>query len=220
MEAPESVPADEAEPRWPAVVAALSVSALYAALPSTLSVGPRWLVPAVVFALLVPTVISHRIGQHTINQRLGYLVNTIITLSLVVSLGLLIAALPLKRESPAALLLSAAALWGANVLVFALWYWRLDAGGPGKRDLRGCHANGDFLSPQMTLDDETRRRLGAQNWTPGFVDYLFLAFNTSAAFSPTDSPVISRWAKALSMVQSSISLTTVAVLVSRAVNVL
>lgn len=216
----DPAPPETAEPRWPALVAAASVGSLYAALPPALSVGPRWLVPAVVFALLVPTVISHRAGRHLLNQRLGYSVNTLITGALILSLGRLIAALPLKQVSPAALLLSAAALWWANVLVFALWYWRLDAGGPGERELRGCHVHGDFLFPQMTLDDDTRKRLGAENWTPGFVDYLFLAFNTSAAFSPTDSPVLSRWAKALSMVQSSISLTTVAVLVSRAVNVL
>ncbi len=220
MTKPEAVSVEQAEPRWPALVAALSVGSLYAALPPAVSLGPRWLVPAVVFALLVPTVISHRTGRHAVNQRLGYAVNTVITGALIISLGLLIAALPLKKESPAALLLSAAALWWANVLVFALWYWRLDAGGPSKRDLHGCHLHGDFLFPQMTLDDDTRARLGQADWTPGFLDYLFVAFNTSAAFSPTDAPVLSRWAKGLSMVQSSISLTTVAVLVSRAVGVL
>ena len=104
---------------------------------------------------------------------------------MVFSLGLLIAALPKHKESPVALLQSAAALWIANILVFASWYWRLDAGGPHQRELRGVHSDGAFLFPQMTLTPETRRAMGEDTWSPGFVDYLFLAFNTSTAFSPT-----------------------------------
>ena len=81
-----------------------------------------------------------------------------------------------------------------------------------QRELRGVHTEGAFLFPQMTLDDP--------DWIPGFVDYLFLAFNTSTAFSPTDVPVLSRWAKGMMMVQSIISFTTVALLAARAVNIL
>jgi len=111
--------------------------------------------------------------------------------------------------------MAAAALWIANVLVFASWYWRLDAGGPNKRDLRDGHTEGAFLFPQMTLPENPE-----PNWRPGFVDYLFLAFNTSTAFSPTDVPVLSRWAKLMMMVQASISLATVALIAARAVNIL
>jgi hypothetical protein len=211
---------EAAEPRWPAIVALLAVGSLYTALPEAVSVGPRWILPTLIAVLIVPTVISHRTGRHSLNQMLGFTINTIITVAMIVSLILLIAALPLKKETPAALLASAAELWGANVLVFALWYWRLDAGGPGARDLHGCHVRGDFLFPQLTLDADLRAQLGQTDWTPGFVDYLFVAFNTSTAFSPTDVAVLSRWAKVLSMVQSGISLTTIAVLVSRGINVL
>jgi hypothetical protein len=115
---------------------------------------------------------------------------------------------------------SAAALWITNILVFASWYWRLDAGGPRERELRGVHTDGAFLFPQMTLDQQAKREMGEQCWSPGFVDYLFLAFNTSTAFSPTDCPVLSTWAKLLMMVQALISLTTVALLAARAVNIL
>ena len=80
-------------------------------------------------------------------------------------------------------------------------------------------AKGDFLFPQMTLAPSTQRPIDPA-WSPGFVDYLFLAFNTSTAFSPTDSPVLSRWAKVLMMIQSSISLATLALLAARAVNIL
>ena len=118
------------------------------------------------------------------------------------------------------LLISAAALWITNILVFASWYWRLDAGGPTQRDLRNSHTDGAFLFPQMMLDPDLRREMGEEKWRPGFIDYLFLAFNTSTAFSPTDSPVLSGWAKALMMIQSLISFTTVALLAARAVNIL
>jgi hypothetical protein len=95
----------------------------------------------------------------------------------------------------------------------------LDAGGPHARHLRGNHTEGDFLFPQMTLAPSSQKPL-EQSWSPGFVDYLFLAFNTSTAFSPTDSPVLSRWAKVAMMVQATISFATVALLAARAVNIL
>jgi hypothetical protein len=134
------------------------------------------------------------------------------------SLAMLIAGLPGKREPPQELLRSAVALWISNILLFASWYWRLDAGGPHVRDLRASHTEGAFLFPQMTLPPESK--LAQQKWKPGFVDYLFLAFNTSTAFSPTDVPVLSRWAKLLMMVQSSVSLSTIAILAARAINIL
>ena len=86
------------------------------------------------------------------------------------SLGLLVAALPLHKELPQDLLRSAAALWIANILVFASWYWRLDAGGPRARELRGVHTDGAFLFPQMTLNHQGKAGLREQYWSPGFVD--------------------------------------------------
>jgi len=88
--------------------------------------------------------------------------------------------------------------------------------GPHQRDLRESHTDGAFLFPQMTLSHALRKEMGEDQWSPNFVDYLFLAFNTSTAFSPTDVPVLSRWAKALMMVQASIALATLAVLAARA----
>jgi hypothetical protein len=111
-------------------------------------------------------------------------------------------------------------LWITNILVFASWYWRLDAGGPRARELRGVHTDGAFLFPQMTLKHQAKHDMGQQGWSPGFVDYLFLAFNTSTAFSPTDSPVLSSWAKILMMIQALISFATVVLLAARAVNIL
>jgi uncharacterized membrane protein len=132
----------------------------------------------------------------------------------------LIIALPKHTESPEELLASAAALWATNILVFALWYWRLDAGGPHSRDRRQEHTDGAFLFPQMTLSPPAKREMGEQNWSPNFFDYLYIAFNTSTAFSPTDTPVLARWGKVLMMLQSVISLTVLALLAARAVNIL
>jgi hypothetical protein len=147
-------------------------------------------------------------------------VNGVVTASVSVSLGLLIGRLPAHRDAPNQLLRSAGLLWICNLLVFACWYWRLDAGGPHQRALRRSHTDGAFLFPQMVLDPELRKEMGEDEWSPGFVDYLFLAFNTSTAFSPTDVPVLSRWAKGLMMVQAFLSLATIALLAARAVNVL
>lgn len=208
------------EPRWPAVLALLAVGGLSFALPPSLSIGPDWLLLAVVAGLLIPTIATRMRGNHTMNTVLGHFITAIVTLDMLWSLGRLIAALPSHREAPQKLLLSAVALWVTNVLVFAIWYWRLDAGGPREREIRGVHTDGAFLFPQMTLDRQSKKDMGEDYWSPGFVDYLFLAFNTSTAFSPTDSPVLSRWAKVLMMVQALISFTTVALLAARAVNIL
>jgi uncharacterized membrane protein len=208
------------EPRWPAVIAVLAVGGIYTGLPEALTLGPRWLFPSLVLALLIPSVASYHTGRHRLNSIFGFSVDVLLTIGLVISVILLIGALPTRKEGPLALLLSAASLWATNILVFALWYWRLDAGGPHQRDKRSEHAEGSFLFPQMTMSEEALREAGQQNWSPNFVDYLFLAFNTSTAFSPTDVPVLTRWAKILMMLQSLISLLIIALLAARAVNML
>jgi len=220
MAATSAKPTARTEPRWPAMLALLAIGGLRFALPEALSWGPDWLLLGILALLAIPTVLTHVRGLNTLNRILGIVTTAIVTLDMVLSLGLLIAALPKHKESPIILLQSAAALWIANILVFASWYWRLDGGGPHQREARGVHSDGAFLFPQMTLIPETRRAMGEDTWNPGFVDYLFVAFNTSTAFSPTDVPVLSRWAKILMMIQSLISLATVALLAARAVNIL
>jgi hypothetical protein len=199
----------------------LALAGLYAALPSSLLVGaPRWFVAAVVVALLVPIEITHRNGNHSLSHLFGYILNGIVTAAMVISLVLLISAVTEHTIKPQELLRSAAALWIANFVVFASWYWHLDAGGPHQRALTLGHTDGAFLFPQMTMRPEAKIAAGEQHWEPNFVDYLFLAFNTSTAFSPTDVPVLSRWAKILMMIQAIISLLVIALLAGRAVNIL
>jgi uncharacterized membrane protein len=210
----------DSEPRWPAVIAILAVGGLYTALPDQLTFGPNWLFPSLVLALLVPTIVSYHAGRHRLNGILGFAVDGVLTVGLIISVILLVDALPARKEAPEQLLLSAASLWITNILVFALWYWRLDAGGPYQRDKRPGHSEGAFLFPQMTMSKEALREAGQPDWSPNFIDYLFLAFNTSTAFSPTDVPVLARWAKVLMMLQSLLSLLIIALLAARAVNIL
>ena len=216
----EVIDPDDPEPRWPAFVAVIAVGGLYTALPDALTLGPRWLFPSAILALLVPTIVSHHVGKHRVNAIFGFAVDAVLTIGLIVSVILLIGALPANKEGPLELLLSAASLWATNILVFALWYWRLDAGGPHQRDRIGGYPEGAFLFPQMTMSKEALREAGQQNWSPNFIDYLFLAFNTSTAFSPTDVPVLAGWAKILMMLQSLLSLLIIALLAARAVNIL
>jgi hypothetical protein len=141
------------EPRWPAAIAVLAVLGLFLALPAALTIGPRWVFPSAIAVLLVPTVVSHRAGKHQLNRLLGFTVTGLVTVAMVASVCLLIAALPAHKESPTALLVSASSLWFTNILVFALWYWRLDAGGPHGRDLRAGHPDRRILIPPN--DDAT-----------------------------------------------------------------
>jgi hypothetical protein len=218
---PLSLRKKNVEPRWPAAIAVFAIGGLYAVLPQALIlVRPRWLGLFVIAAVLVPTIISHRAGQQFLNQIFGYVLNSVVTILMMMTLVRLLWAVTDHTIDPKPLLLSAAALWWSNILVFASWYWRLDGGGPHERALQPGHADGAFLFPQMTMDADAKRAAGEHDWEPNFVDYLFLAFNTSTAFSPTDVPVLSRWAKILMMIQSVISLLVIALLAGRAVNIL
>lgn len=203
------------EPRWPAVVAMLAAGCVYWSLPKPLSVGPGWLLLAVILVLTIPLVISNHRGQFNIARILTFTVTAAITIAMVASLAFLIHGLPQHRTPPQVLLRAAVALWFTNVLVFALWYWKLDGGGPLMREGRRGRLESSFLFPQMLGEDG-----GDLSWSPHFLDYLFLAFNTSTAFSPTDTAVLSRWAKAVMMLQSLISLTIIVLLAARAVNIL
>lgn len=211
---------DKPEPRAQAVLAFLAICAIYLVLPRKLVVGPSWLLPTLIVVLLVPTVVSHRMGKHSLNRTLGFIINGIITLALIGSVILLVRGLPAHRESPLQLLRSAGLLWLTNVIVFALWYWRLDGGGPVLRAKEQKFGSTSFLFPQMQIPHDERAQFECVRWRPRFIDYLFVAFTQSSTFGPTDAPLLARWAKVLVMIQILISLTIVVLLVSQAVGVL
>lgn len=166
--------------RWPAIVTLVAICLLYLSLPEKLTFGPNCLLPIAVILFLIPTIVSHRIGRPTLNFFLGISLLCVVTIALAWSLGLLTAELLAKRLAPQELLRSAVALWLTNILIFASWYWRLDAGGPHRRESQADRSKSAFLFPQMMLGRESN--LADPAWTPEFVDYLFLAFNTSTAF--------------------------------------
>jgi hypothetical protein len=205
---------DKPEPRGQALLAFLAICAIYLALPRSLIVGPIWLLPTLIVVLLVPTVVSHRVGRHSLNHALGIIINGIITLALIGSVILLIRVLPTHRESALQLLRSGGLLWLTNVIVFALWYWRLDGGGPTVRHEFGSRS---FVFPQMQIPHDERAQFACARWRPRFIDYLFVAFTQSSTFGPTDAPLLARWAKVLAMIQIFISLSIVVLLISGAV---
>lgn len=209
--------------RWPVLLVLFAISGLYASLPPPLlnSLDPNLgLIPLVTVAILAaPLVVTHQKGQTKVSEALAYVLLAILTLFLIISLYLLVSGVIHELARSTELLRSAAALWVTNILIFSCWYWRLDAGGPHKREHRVRHEKGVFLFPQMTMSAEMLDLTDQTNWKPGYWDYLFLAFNSSTALSPTDSPVLSRWAKGLMMLQASISLTIVVLVAARAVNI-
>jgi hypothetical protein len=115
---------------------------------------------------------------------------------------------------PAGLLLTGGAIWLTNVIVFGIWYWEFDRGGPLER-AAGSQPYPDFVFPQMTNPE-----LAPADWEPGFVDYLYVSFTNAMAFSPTDTMPMTRWAKLTMLLQSLISVVTLVLVVARAVNIL
>ena len=213
---------DRPEPRWPAILAAFSAVALHFALPPTMRIGPPWALAFIVAVLVVAAAVTRRTGRHHANSMIGYAILLVLTGGLLFGVLSLILALVHHKADAPALLQSAAVLWATNVIVFASWYWRLDAGGPNARERRDAHTEGAFLFPQMTFPAPSGDATIAEEegWRPHFVDYLFVAFNTSTAFSPTDAPVLSKWAKIAMMAQAIISFMTVVLIAARAVNIL
>ncbi|HXW52450.1 MAG TPA: hypothetical protein VEJ41_10700 [Candidatus Acidoferrales bacterium] len=207
------------EPHWPAQVAVVIAIALYVTLPGKLTFGPWWLVPALEIVLLVPLIFwpPRGIAEGGMSRRVTALVLIcIINLSNIASLGLLIHELlsGTLKALGSHLLLGAVQIWITNIIVFALWYWELDRGGPEER-MHLEHSAPDFLFPQMVTPGSA-----PPNWAPRFVDYLFVSFTNATAFSPTDTMPLTAWAKMLFLVQASTSLLTVAIVAARAVNIL
>lgn len=200
-------------PRWPATVALLAVGGLLALVSDRLTVGPSWLPLVVVIVLAVPLTFASRRGHHVWRRRMAFVGLGTITLAVATSAALLVNQLVNGVVDAPLLLFGAALIWVANCGTFAVWYWEIDGGGPSKRRRDG-HVSTDFLFPQLQVGDGT----SSGGWWPGFVDYLFVAWNASTAFSPTDTLILSQRAKVLMMIQTLLSLVTIAVLAARAIN--
>jgi len=218
---------------WMARSMVLVIVSLQLWLGGPVAVGPVWLAPAIETALLVPLSVATAWAQdlavkacaehhwHLIAKRrravrwLAVILTGVITVINSLSLAKVTHALLAGHSGTNGeeLLFDAVKIWIINIAAFALWYWTLDSGGPAARGLtRRCKP--DFLFAQATVEDADA------NWSPGFIDYLFLAFTNATAFSPTDTLPLSKRAKLLMMAQSGVSLLTIALVAARAVNIL
>jgi uncharacterized membrane protein len=209
----------DAEQRWPSGLALICMIGLQLALPDRLTIGSRWLLPAIEVVLIVVLIVASpgRLERRTMPLRFtGLALIGLASIGNAASVVLLV--LDIARDqhtgNAARLLATGGAVYLINVLTFAVWYWELDRGGPVERAL-GTHDFPDFLFPQMTAPGMSPR-----DWEPEFLDYLYVAFTNSTAFSPTDTLPLSRWAKALMGLQSAISLVTAALVIAKAVNTL
>ena len=223
-------------PLWP-TLAVLTAASLYATLPTKFVAGSagagvytvvRWLVPALTVLLLAPLVLSvpharvlrsaqERVAALKLSRRIASLaVLALVTAANAASIILLVHFLVAGAHTNARLLLKAGIhMWCMNVLVFGLWFWQLDGGGPMSRHLgRDAAGARDFLFPQQAEPDAGDR------WQPTFIDYLYVSYTNATAFSPTDAMPLSKWAKLLMLVQSAASLLLAIMVVARAVNIL
>lgn len=214
---------DRAEPRWPVSASVIVAIVLQGLLSPKLALQPRYLLPALEAALLIGLSIANpiRIDRRSRPIRTASVVLVMLmTAANAASAVLLIRAIVTGQvhiglhQAPISLLASGAAIWGTNVIAFALWYWEFDRGGPVHR-LEGTSPYPDLLFPQMTAPELT-----PPGWGPRFVDYLYMSFTNATAFSPTDVMPLARWAKLTMLVQSAVSLALGALVIARAVNIL
>lgn len=207
------------EPRWTSAAAIVLVAAAQFALPTRLAARPRYLIPAVELLLLAILVLMNpgRLERRDpMLRRLSLTLTGVLQAVNIWSGTALVVDLlnGHSSDSPGTLLRSGGTIYAVNVIVFALWYWELDRGGPVARGL-GLRAYPDFLFPQMQADG-----LVDPDWEPTFVDYVYVSFTNVTAFSPTDTLPLSRWAKAMMMLQATLAVLLVVLVIARAVNVL
>lgn len=208
------------EPRWPVGIAVVAAIGLQLPLPGRLVLlRPVWVLPALQGTLFVVLVALNpqRIDRESrVLRWLSLALAAVLSLANAWSAGRLVTGLVQGTEGGTAgpLLISGGVIWLTNVIVFALWYWEFDRGGPTAR-ANATHQYPDFQFVQMTSPE-----LAPPHWEPQFGDYLYLAFTNATAFSPTDVMPLSRWAKYAMMLQSAVSIVAIALVVARAVNIL
>jgi uncharacterized membrane protein len=211
-------PPPRSESAWPAQISVLAAIVLQLTLPERLTVGPNWLLPVLEGALLVglamatPMQLEH---EHPLRRRIALTMTALVSLANVYSLALLCHYLfNHSVQDGKSLIMAGVVIWLTNVVIFGLWYWETDRGGPGKR-AAGRDGPPDFLYPQMS-DDWIEPRF----WRPQFIDYLYVSLTNAMAFSPTDTLPLTPTAKTMMGLQALVSVVTLALVVSRAVNIL
>jgi uncharacterized membrane protein len=211
-------PPPASEPFWPAQATILAAIILQFTVPARLTIGPVWLVPGLEGALLIgmffasPRELEH---EHRVRRGVAIGLTAFVSAANIYSLAALTHYL-LHHDvtHPRELIVAGVLIWLTNFLIFGLWYWEVDRGGPGRR-AAGHDEPPDLLFPQMSDD-----RIEPINWRPQFVDYLYVSLTNATAFSPTDTMPLTPRVKLMMGVQSLVSLVTLGLIVSRAVNIL
>jgi hypothetical protein len=203
-------------PKWAVVAGSLAIGLLYMALPQEYRFGPSWLLLVLEVLIFIPLIYSwvtrRPLSVRTIRM-LGLVLLGLVTMGLAIGVAFLVREITLpsfKRAST--LLLSGGVLWCTNILVFALWHWEIDGGGPHKR-FHSNHQASDLMFPQQVDGNKT-------GWAPDFIDYLFVAFTGATALSPADTYPLTHKAKILMMIEAMLSAIIIVVLIGRAVNIL
>jgi len=212
-------PPAAAERRWPMATAVLVATVLFVVVPHRGRV-PGWWVGPVLQLVLLGLLIAQDPGR--IDRRSPTLHRLMVALLAIMTLGTVLSVTILAVDvlagvadvTATALLGRGAAIWVENVIVFSLWYWQFDRGGPAER------AADMPVPPSFAFPENATPELAPAGWRPTYPDYLYLSFTNATAFSPTDTLPLTRWAKLAMMFQSAVSLITVALVVARAVNVL
>ena len=207
------------EHRWPVAAAVAVAIALQLVLPDRLVIHPSWILPSLEGLLMVGLMAANpgRIDRaSTVLRAASVTLIALISVANAWSSAELINGIVngTSGENAILLLSRGASVYVTNILVFGLWYWEWDRGGPVAR-AQGLREYPDFLFPQMS-----QARIAPPDWRPTFLDYLYVSFTNAAAFSPTDTMPLSRWAKMLMLLQSAVALLTVAFVIARAVNIL
>ncbi len=206
-----------AEPRWPASLALLICVALYVVLPNRLVIGPRFLIPVLIILALIP--LSARRHRHPDEsprvRQLTLALIALVTMANVTSMVLLVQRLLNTAVSQGrALIYSAVSVWLTNVIIYGIWFWEIDRGGPTRR-AAGSKLVLDLEFPQMANPE-----LAPKGWEPKFTDYLYTSFANGTSFAPADAMPLTRRMKTLFGTESMVSLITIAVVAARAVNIL
>ena len=208
-----------AEPRWPMATAVVAATALYVGTPHRGRVPGWWIGPVLQLGLLGILITQDR-GR--IDRRSASLHRMMVALLVVMTTGTVLAVVvlahdilvALKGVTATVLLGRGAAIWVENVIVFSLWYWQFDRGGPAER------AADAPVQPSFAFPENATPELAPAGWRPTYPDYLYLSFTNATAFSPTDTLPVRRWAKLTMMVQASLSLVIAILVIARAINVL
>jgi uncharacterized membrane protein len=211
-------PPPDSEPFWPAQLTVLAAIGIQLLLPERLTAGPQWLVPSLEGVLLIGLIVvtpNDIEDEHPRRRRTALALTAFVSAANIFSLGALTHFLLHHNvQDGRGLVVAGVLIWLTNLLIFALWYWEMDRGGPG---LRSAARDGapDFLFPQMSDD-----RIEPRDWRPKYIDYFYVSLTNNTAFSPTDTMPLTPMAKSVMGVQSVVSLLTIGLIVSRAVNIL